>query len=59
MTEKSYQFPGREKVLFISVEAESGYLPIVSVFQILSPERVQRLGRENDQSIQFTAEVME
>jgi hypothetical protein len=40
ITEKSRQFPAREKVLplFISVDAESGYLPTASVSGVLSPE---------------------
>jgi len=40
MTEKSCQFPAREKVLppFISVDAESGYLPKASVSGVPSPE---------------------
>jgi hypothetical protein len=40
MTEKSCQFPAREKILplFISVDAESVYLPIASVSGVLTPE---------------------
>jgi hypothetical protein len=63
MTEKSYQFPAREKVLRPSqnVDAVSEAYPSSYIIGIRGsfPPTVRRLGRKNDHSSQFTVEVVE